>query len=89
LRQLRNNKTKNKIKIVSGREKSKSLKPSSGDCVNRLAHVLLLSETTGRQTDGSAGCTKNAQHAPSEMIRSSRVRMEAWRQCYFGEGKTQ
>jgi hypothetical protein len=42
------------------------------------------SRTTGRQTDGSTGCTENAQHAPSETIRSSRVRMEAWRQWLLG-----
>ena len=36
-------------------EKRQSPKPSSGDCVNRLAHVPLLGETTGRQSDGSTG----------------------------------
>ena len=36
--------------------KIKSPKPSSGDCVNRLAQVpLCKSRTTGRQTDGSTG----------------------------------
>ena len=33
---------------------------------------------------GSTGSNENAQHAPSELIRSSRVRMEAWRQ-YLGD----
>src|SRR5215475_13602066 len=31
---------------------------------------------------------ENAQHAPSETIRSSRVRMEAWRQWLLGGRKT-
>src|SRR5215813_1151584 len=37
------------------RRERQSPKPSSGDCVNRLAHVPLLRETTGRQSDGSTG----------------------------------
>jgi hypothetical protein len=37
-------------------EKRQKPKPSSGDCVNRLAQVpLCKSTTTGRQTDGSTG----------------------------------
>ena len=37
-------------------EKRQKPKPSSGDCVNRLAQVpLSKSRTTGRQTDGSTG----------------------------------
>ncbi len=69
--------------------KRQSLKPSSGDCVNRLARVPLeTSRTRGRQTDGSTGCNENAQHAPSETNRSLRVRMEAWRQRPLGGRKT-
>ena len=36
-------------------EKRQKPKPSSGDCVNGLGHVPLLSATIGRQTDGSTG----------------------------------
>ena len=53
----------------SRKRKDKSPKPSSGDCVNRLARVpLSKSRTTGRQSDGSTGCNENAQLAPSESI---------------------
>jgi hypothetical protein len=68
-------------------EKDKSPKPSSGDCVNRQAHVSLLRETRGRKSGGSTGCMEDAQHAPSETLRSSRVRMEAWRQWLGGRRK--
>jgi len=69
----------------SRRGKSKSLKPSCGDCANGLAQVpLSKSRTTGRQSDGSTGCNENAQPAASEQNRSSRVRMEAWRQWLLG-----
>jgi hypothetical protein len=58
LRQLRKNqRQKNQIKIFQEeeRQKTKDQKPSSGDCVNRLGRVPLLSATTGRQTDSSTG----------------------------------
>ena len=54
---LRNDTSHSRIKnqTVPGRERQKP-KPSSGDCVNRLAQVpLCKSRTTGRQTDSSTG----------------------------------
>jgi hypothetical protein len=59
--------------------------PSSGDCVNGLAHPSMLEMgERSRQTGGSTGCNENTQLAPSEAIAHRRVRMEGWRQHWFG-----
>ena len=42
-----------KIKIFQGRKKTKAQTPSSGDCVNGLAHFHLIDGTRGRLTGGS------------------------------------
>jgi hypothetical protein len=83
---VRQNATKSKP--FQEEESKKNPKPSSDDCVNRLAQVhYSKSRTMGRQTDGITGCNENAQSAPSEQNRSSRVRMEAWRQWPLGGRK--
>ena len=58
-------------KVKSILRKSKSPKPSSGDCANRLAQRSILENgTRGRQTGGSTGWNANTQLAPSEQNRS-------------------
>jgi hypothetical protein len=52
-----NNSSRSRVKTKPfQKEKRQKPKPSSGDCVNRLAQVpLSKSRTAGRQTDGSTG----------------------------------
>src|SRR5579862_5746185 len=85
LRQLR--KTKPKSKPFQEEERHKP-KPSCGDCVNRLAQGSLFKQQNHRAPIRWQHRLNRERPTCTERInRSSRVRMEAWRQWLLGKRK--
>ena len=77
---------KKKVKIVPGREKTKaqSRVPVTALIAWPRFH---LSETTGRQTEWQHRLNRERPRCAERNDRSSRVRMEAWRQRLLGGRK--
>src|SRR5262249_35055970 len=68
-------------------EKRQKPKPSSGDCVNRLAQVPFFESNHRAPIRWQHRLKRERPMCTERINRSSRVRMEAWRQWLLGGGK--